>query len=67
MHNGMFETLEEVIEYYDDPKKFVKNAINTDTLLQEPLNLSKEEKECLVAFMHALTDSSYSDQARINK
>ena len=62
MHNGMFETLEEVVEFYDNPETFVKNAINRDTLVQEPLNLTEEEKEYLVAFMHALTDSSYADK-----
>lgn len=59
MHNGMFETLEEVVEYYDNPKQFVHGSINVDTLLQNPLNLSAEEKDCLVQFLHALTDSTY--------
>lgn len=59
MHNGMFSTLEEVVDYYDNPTQFVQGAINTDTLLQEPLNLSQEEKDCLVQFLHALTDSTY--------
>jgi cytochrome c peroxidase len=59
MHNGMFSTLEEVVDYYDDPTQFVHGAINTDTLLQEPLNLSQTEKDYLVQFLHALTDSTY--------
>ena len=53
-----------MVEYYDDPKKFVKNAINTDTLVQQPLNLSEEEKEYLVAFMHSLTDSSFTEDQK---
>ncbi len=56
MHNGMFNTLEEVIEYYDNPFKFVANPINADSLMQKPLGLTKEEKSDLVAFLHALTD-----------
>ena len=30
MHNGMFKTLEEVVEYYNNPQKFVSNPINID-------------------------------------
>lgn len=30
MHNGMLKTLEEVIDYYDDPRKFVKDPVNID-------------------------------------
>ncbi len=56
MHNGMFRTLEEVVEYYDNPSKFVANPINLDTLLQKPLGLTKEEKGDLRAFLMALSD-----------
>lgn len=59
MHNGMFKTLEEVIDYYDTPTKFVKNSINIDTLLQKPLGLTPEEKSDLLQFLHALTDSTF--------
>jgi cytochrome c peroxidase len=58
MHNGMFRTLEEVIEYYDNPTKFIKNPINMDTLLQKPLQLTVEEKKDLVNYLHALTDKN---------
>ena len=56
MHNGMFKTLEEVIDYYSNPYDFVKNPINMDTLMIEPLNLTKQEKTDLVNFLHSLTD-----------
>lgn len=59
MHNGMFETLEEVIEYYNNPYEFVQHPVNMDSLMIEPLNLTKQEKEDLVNFLHALTDSSF--------
>jgi cytochrome c peroxidase len=59
MHNGMFQTLEEVIEYYDDPTKFVQNSINMDTLVQEPLHLTQDEKDKLLEFLHSLTDSEF--------
>ncbi len=56
MHNGMFQTLEEVVDYYSDPAEFVQNPINADTLLQEPLNFSDQQKQDLVNFLHSLTD-----------
>jgi cytochrome c peroxidase len=58
MHNGMFNTLDEVVEYYNNPYKFVPKPINVDSLLVKPLNLSTQEKSDLVAFMKALTDIS---------
>lgn len=60
MHNGMFQTLEEVIEYYDNPNKFVHGSINRDTLLREPLSLTAQEKDDLLQFLHALTDDNFS-------
>lgn len=59
MHNGMFQTLEEVVDYYDDPSQFVLGSINRDTLLLEPLQLTQEEKDNLVSFLHALTDAKF--------
>lgn len=57
MHNGMFNTLEEVIDYYSNPYDFVKKPINMDTLMLKPLNFTPEEKTDLVNFLHSLTDS----------
>jgi cytochrome c peroxidase len=59
MHNGMFKTLEEVIEYYDTPDKFVPNPINRDSLLAKPLELTDEEESDLKAFLEALTDDRW--------
>jgi cytochrome c peroxidase len=59
MHNGKFKTLMEVIEFYNEPNKFVKNAINRDTLLNKPLGLTNEEKKDLEAFLLSLTDASF--------
>ncbi len=58
MHNGMFQTLKEVVEYYNNPYLIVENPINIDTLMLEPLNLSEEEQNDLVAFMESLTDKN---------
>ena len=59
MHNGMFRTLEEVIDYYNEPAKFVSNSINTDVALSKPLGLTDREKKDLLAFLKTLTDKVY--------
>lgn len=62
MHNGMFQTLEEVVEYYNNPGAFVLNPINIDSTLSEPLSLSQQEKADLVAFLKTLTDKRFQKQ-----
>jgi cytochrome c peroxidase len=59
MHNGMFATLAEVVEYYNNPRHFVSKPINIDPELNKPLNLSEEEKYDLVSFLISLTDASF--------
>jgi len=59
MHDGSFKTLREVIDYYDNPSKFVSSPINMDTLLSKPLGLTESEKQDLEAFLMALTDSRF--------
>jgi cytochrome c peroxidase len=59
MHNGMFKTLEEVVEYYNNAQKFVPDAINIDSTLKKPLNLTEKEKKDLVSFLKTLTDKKY--------
>jgi cytochrome c peroxidase len=60
MHNGMFKTLEEVVDYYNDPQKFVTGSINIDKDLQKPLGLTENEKKDLVSFLKTLTDKKFS-------
>lgn len=59
MHNGMFKTLEEVIDFYNNPGKIIPNAVNRDSLLSKPLLLTMEEKKELKAFLVALTDKQF--------
>ncbi|MCX2475008.1 hypothetical protein OQZ33_11760 [Pedobacter sp. MC2016-05] len=59
MHNGMFNTLREVIDYYNDPDKIVPNPISRDSLLAKPLNLTETEKMDLENFLISLTDKRY--------
>lgn len=60
MHNGMFKTLDEVIDYYNEPDRFVKNALNRDTLLNKPLGLTDEEKTDLKNFLLSLSDARFA-------
>ena len=59
MHDGRFKTLKEVIDYYDEPDKFISNSINRDTLLKKPLALTTQEKQDLEAFLVSLTDKQF--------
>ena len=52
MHDGSFETLEEVIEHYNSGGK---NHPNQSSILR-PLFLSQKDKSDLVAFLKTLTD-----------
>lgn len=60
MHNGIFKTLKEVINFYNDPSKVVPNALNRDTMLAKPLNLTDLERSDLEAFLLSLTDRRFS-------
>jgi len=59
MHNGMFRTLEEVIDYYDDPLKVLPGAKQFDSLMPTRIGLTSQEKKDLIAFLHTLTDRKY--------
>ena len=60
MHNAMFKTLREVVQYYNTPDKFVNNSINRDLSLGTSLNLSEGEVDDIVAFLGALTDDRFT-------
>ena len=59
MHNGMFKTLREVIDYYDNPSAFVHGSINRDTTLPQNIKLNNDEKADLESYLHALTDDRF--------
>jgi cytochrome c peroxidase len=57
MHNGVYKTIEEVIEFYNKGGGAGMGLrVNNQTLPTDPLNLSRQEKIQLIAFMHSLTD-----------
>ena len=55
MHDGRFQTLEEVIDHYDSGG-FIADNLHP---LIRPLGLTDEQKGQLLTFLHALTDTSY--------
>jgi len=62
MHDGRFETLMEVIEHYNtgvQPYDNLDERVTQELMVggtPYALNLSQEEKEALVLFLHTLTD-----------
>lgn len=64
MHNGMFKTLAEVIDYYNEPDKIVANSVNRDALLKEPLHLTALEKKDLENFLMSLSDKRFTKKSK---
>ncbi|MEI6948025.1 cytochrome c peroxidase [Paraflavisolibacter sp. H34] len=61
MHNGVFRTLEEVVEFYNrGGGAGMGMKIENQTLPEDRLHLTAPEKGALVAFLKTLTDTSYS-------
>lgn len=63
MHDGRFETLEEVVDHYDtdivEHQNLGRDLVisgNTDSMR---LDLTNEEKKALLAFLHTLTDETF--------
>lgn len=55
MHDGRFQTLEEVIEHYNSGGH---GSPNRDPLIR-PLGLNDQQKKELLAFLHTLTDTTF--------
>lgn len=79
MHDGRFNTLEEVVEHYNSKVQnhpYLDWSLRTITnektgeiiSLNEPikLNLNQTEKDALVAFLKTLTDYSYVNDVRFS-
>jgi cytochrome c peroxidase len=61
MHNGVFKTLEEVIDFYDNGGgSGLGFNLSNQTLPADKLNLTPLEKKQLIAFMKTLTDEKNS-------
>lgn len=61
MHDGRFQTLEEVIDFYDSG---AQPSATIDPLIGagRQLNLTETEKAALVAFLNTLTDTEFLSQ-----
>jgi cytochrome c peroxidase len=59
MHSGVFETLEEVVRFYNDgiePHHINIGELQQDAAVRDPLGLSDEDITALVDFLRSLTD-----------
>jgi cytochrome c peroxidase len=64
MHNGVFQTLEQVIDLYDAGGGAGKKlSIKNQTLSTDSLKLSKEEKSELIAFIQSLNENIIFENA----
>lgn len=69
MHDGRFQTLEEVVDHYSDG---IQAHPNLSTELRNPdgsplrLNLSSDQKKALVAFLNTLTDQQMLADTRFS-
>lgn len=69
MHDGRFQTLEQVVEHYNSQ---VKPHPNLSPILRNPdgsprrLNLSADQKAALVAFLHTLTDNAVATDEKFS-
>lgn len=60
MHNGVYNTLEEVVDFYNDGGGIgLGFDLPNQTLPEDKLNLTEIEKKQLIAFMKTLTDTRY--------
>jgi cytochrome c peroxidase len=58
MHNGIFSTLEQVVDFYNAGGGAGRGLkVNNQTLSSDPLKLFESEKKSLVQFMTSLTES----------
>ncbi|HEY1194933.1 cytochrome-c peroxidase, partial [Flavobacterium sp.] len=60
MHNGVFKTLEEVVDFYNKGGgQGLGYEVENQTLPFDNLKLTKNEEKALVAFIKTLTDKKY--------
>jgi len=65
MHDGRFNTLEEVIDHYNSEALFSRPNVDavmtlgTNEKFGQSLLLTNQEKKAIISFLHMLTDSSF--------
>lgn len=59
MHNGVYATLDDVLDFYNrGGGAGIGAQVPNQTLASRPLNLSRDERQALVAFLAALVDTT---------
>ena len=58
MHDGRFQTLEEVIDFYNESPNHI-NGSNVDVNIR-PLELTDSQKQDILNFLHTLTDTVFT-------
>lgn len=68
MHDGRFQTIEQVLEHYSTG---IKNHPNLDNRLKDPVtgearpfNLTQQQKNAIVAFLNTLTDTKFTTDVK---
>ncbi len=62
MHNGVLATLADVVDFYNDGGGYGRGiSLPTQTLPTDKLNLSAQEKQDIITFLHSLTDTVYNN------
>lgn len=64
MHDGRFQTLEKVLDHYSSG---VRTSSTLDPLLQQPINLSQQDKNDIIAFLNTLTDHAFISDSRFSE
>jgi cytochrome c peroxidase len=69
MHDGRFKTLEEVVEFYASGIQAHPNlhsSLRSNNGDPKRLNISSDDKQALVAFLHTLTDDHMLSDTRFS-
>ncbi len=75
MHDGRFNTLEEVLDHYNDNivesstlDVLIREASNEDIIPNQPikLHLTQQEKEDIIAFLKTLTDNTFINNEKFS-
>ncbi|WP_206052125.1 cytochrome-c peroxidase [Nonlabens xiamenensis] len=68
MHNGVYQTLEEVVKFYNLGGGYGIGITDQEfqTLPPDPLDLTEKEQSDLISFMKSLTDARYNSHTSIN-
>ncbi len=62
-HNGAYKTLEDVVDFYNDGGGAgLGLSVSNQTLSDEPLDLTDQEKKDLISFMEYLTDNTAGEK-----